>query len=97
MKKEIRILDETEPVDLADDLEPEYDIAALIDRARREGREYRGMLSGRLVRLAPDVSEVFTTSEAVNEALRTLIRALQGKSQIEIPANETSGQIEQAA
>ena len=27
-----------------------------------------------LIRLAPDVSETFTTSEAVNEALRQLIR-----------------------
>lgn len=77
MKKEIRLLDETEPVDLADDLEPEYDIAALLERARAEGREYRGMLSGRLVRLAPDVSEFFTTPEAVNETLRHVMREQQ--------------------
>ena len=77
MKREIRILEETEPVDLDDDLEPEYDIPALLERARAEGREYRGMLSGRLVRLAPDVSEFFTTAEEVNEALRRVMREMQ--------------------
>jgi hypothetical protein len=77
MNKEIRLLDENEPVNLDDDLEPEYDIAALIERARKEGREYRGIFSGRLVRLAPDVSEFFKTSEAVNEALRRVIQEMQ--------------------
>ena len=77
MQKEIRILEETEPVDLNDDLEPEYDIAALLRRARAEGREYRGMLSGRVVRLAPDVSEFFPSAEAVNEALRRVMREMQ--------------------
>ncbi len=73
MKRDIHILDENEPVDLDDELEPEYDIGALINSARSEGREYRGLLSGRLVRLAPDVSEFFTTSEAVNDALRRIM------------------------
>ena len=43
----------------------------------REGREYKGILSGRLVRLAPDVSEAFTTPEAVNDALRRVMREMQ--------------------
>jgi len=77
MQPTIRILDQNEPVDLTDQLEPEYDIEALIERARREGREYRGLLSGRLVRLAPDVSEFFETTEAVNEALRRVIKEMQ--------------------
>lgn len=77
MQKEIRILDETEPVDLNDDLEPEYDIAALLERARAEGCEYHGRLSGRVVRLAPDVSEFFPTAEAVNEALRRVMHEMQ--------------------
>lgn len=34
MKRSIWILDETEPVDLDDELEPEYDIPALLERAR---------------------------------------------------------------
>lgn len=73
MNKEIRLLDPSEPVDLDDDLEPEYDIAELVRRAKAEGREYRGMFSGRLVRLSPDVSDFFSTSEAVNDALRQVI------------------------
>ncbi|MGH9838042.1 MAG: hypothetical protein ACREEM_04585 [Blastocatellia bacterium] len=77
MNREISLLDENEPVDLDDDLESEYDIAALLDRARIEGREYRGILSGKGVRLAPDVAAVFSTSEAVNEALRTVIRVMR--------------------
>ena len=77
MNHEVRLLDEDEPVDLDDDLEPEYDIGALLDRARREGREYRGILSGKGVRLAPDAAAVFSTSEAVNEALRTVIRVMR--------------------
>jgi len=78
MQREINILDETEPVDLDDDLEAEYDIAALLRRAQAEGREYRGRLSGRVVRLAPDVSEFFPSSEAVDEALRRVMREMQG-------------------
>jgi hypothetical protein len=62
--------------DLTDGAAPEYDFAEMHRIAKEQGREYRGMLSGRLVRLAP-VSEVFNTSEAVNEALRTLIRVMR--------------------
>jgi hypothetical protein len=36
------------------DVEPEYDLAAIREQARREGREYRGILSGHLVRLSPN-------------------------------------------
>ena len=71
MKPDIRLIeDENYP---EDDIAPEYDFADLHRRAQAEGREYRGILSGRIVRLAPDVSEVFTTAEAVNEALRRVI------------------------
>ena len=67
------ILLEDDDYDLNDDVEPEYDFAELAERVRIEGREYRGQLSGRLIRLAPDVSEAFQTSEGVNEALRKII------------------------
>jgi hypothetical protein len=63
--------------DLTDVAAPEYDFAEMHRIAKEQGREYRGMLSGQLVRLAPDVSEIFNTSEAVNEALRTLIRVMR--------------------
>jgi hypothetical protein len=72
MKPIIRLIeDEDYP---ADDISPEYDFAALHERAQAEGREYRGMLAGKLVRLAPDVAEAFLTTEAVKAALRKLIQ-----------------------
>lgn len=70
MEPIIRLIDDEDYP--ADDIEPEYDFAELQRRAQAEGREYRGLLSGKLVRLAPDVAEAFPTSEAVNEALRKL-------------------------
>lgn len=73
MKHTIHLLDDND-YDLNDDVAPEYDFAALRQRAKAEGREYRGQLSGRLVRLAPDVSEVFTSADEVNEVLRQFIR-----------------------
>lgn len=60
-----------------DELGPEYDLSKLI----REG--VRGKYAGRyregtnLVLLAPDVAGVFPDEEAVNEALRLVIRLAQ--------------------
>ena len=73
MSKEIRLL-EDEDYDLDDDLPAELDLDAIRAEAKRQGREYKGKFAGKGVRLAPDVAEVFGDSEAVNEALRTLIR-----------------------
>jgi uncharacterized protein (DUF4415 family) len=65
--------------ELNDDIEPEYDFAELHRRAREEWREYRGILSRRnLVRLDPDIMDFFQTSEAVNEALRRVMREQGG-------------------
>jgi len=47
------ILDD-ESYDPTDDVEPEYDLPAIREQARREGREYRGILSAHLVRLEPN-------------------------------------------
>lgn len=63
--------------DLSDDVEPEYDFAVLKARAKELGREYRGVLSGMLVRLDPELSAFFQTPEAVNEALRRVMREMQ--------------------
>ena len=57
---------------MPDDLRPEYDLAAL-------GPGVRGKYAGRLnrttlVALQPEVAEAFPTSEAVNEALRAVLR-----------------------
>jgi len=52
-------------------LRPEYDLRSL--RVRRLGRNRKSF--GGVVRLEPDVAEVFPDAESVNEALRFLIRA----------------------
>jgi hypothetical protein len=76
MKHTIRLL-EDDDYDLNDDIAPEYDFAELHRRAKEEGREYRGILRNRFVQLDPDVAEFFKTSEAVNEALRRVMREMQ--------------------
>lgn len=58
--------------ELEDDLRPEYDFSKLQVVARGSGRRKPGEAT---VTLAPDVAEMFPTTEAVNEALRFLIRA----------------------
>lgn len=57
--------------DMEDELRPEYDLKSL--RVRRLGPG-RKSFSGSVVRLEPDVAEVFPDAESVNEALRFLIR-----------------------
>ncbi|HEU4594886.1 MAG TPA: hypothetical protein VFS10_06930 [Pyrinomonadaceae bacterium] len=56
--------------DVNDELRPEYDLRSL--RVRKLGRGRKSF--GGVVRLEPDVAEVFPDAEAVNEALRFLIR-----------------------
>lgn len=55
-----------------DDLRPEYNIKSLRVRARGPGRTALG--GAATVTLAPDVAAVFGTEQAVNEALRFLIK-----------------------
>jgi hypothetical protein len=57
--------------ELLDDLEPEYDLTTLNVRRLGSGRKSFG---GVVVRLEPDVAEIFPNAEAVNEALRFLAR-----------------------
>ncbi|MBA3532839.1 MAG: hypothetical protein H0T73_13015 [Ardenticatenales bacterium] len=57
--------------EMEDDLRAEYDLRNL--RVRKVGPQ-RTQFGAQLVQLAPDVAAVFPTSEAVNEALRFLIR-----------------------
>jgi hypothetical protein len=57
--------------ELEDDLRPEYDFHSLRVVARGPGRRKPEELT---VSLAPDVAQVFPDSEAVNEALRFLMR-----------------------
>ena len=59
-----------------DDLEPEYDLDALKGEVRGKYLE-RYRTSTNLALLAPDVRAAFPTDEAVNEALRSVIRERQ--------------------
>jgi hypothetical protein len=62
-----------------DDLRPEYDLSTL--QVRRFGPK-RTSFGGVTVRLDPDVAEMFPNADAVNEALRFLIRATQQQSSL---------------
>ncbi len=64
-------VDESE---MEDELRSEYDLKSL--RVQRLGSE-RKSFGGTTVRLEPDVAKMFPDSEAVNEALRFLIRVMQ--------------------
>lgn len=72
--------------EMEDDLRPEYDLRSL--RVRRVGPERKGF-GGQLVALAPDVAEVFPDSQAVNEALRFLIRVTRENSPVLAAAGES--------
>ncbi len=56
---------------MADKLRPEYDLKNL--EVRRLG-PHRKSFGGGVIRLEPDVAELFPSAESVNEALRFLIR-----------------------
>lgn len=60
--------------EMEDELRPEYDLKSL--RVRRLGPS-RKSFGGSVVRLEPDVAEVFPNAESVNEALRFLIRIVK--------------------
>ena len=57
--------------EMDDELRPEYDLKSL--RVRKVG-PLRAGFGRNFVQLAPDVAAVFPDSDAVNEALRFLIR-----------------------
>lgn len=75
MKHKVTLL-EDDNYDLEDDIAPEYDFAAMRRDTERE-RRFRTQAAGRVVRLAPDVADAFSTAEAVNEALRRVMREAQ--------------------
>ena len=71
--------------DMNDELRPEYDLRSL--RVRKLGRERKSF--GEVIRLEPDVAEVFPDAEAVNEALRFLIRVTKENQPIHHPEGDT--------
>ena len=71
---------------MSDELRPEYDLKSL--RVRRLGPGRKGF--GSVVRLEPDVAEVFPDAESVNEALRFLIRITkENKFALRAPERDT--------
>lgn len=64
---------------MEDDLRTEYDLTSLRVRRLGPGRKSFG---GTTVRLEPDVAEIFPNADAVNEALRFLIRVMQDNQAI---------------
>jgi hypothetical protein len=58
----------------ADDLRPEYDLGKILKGGVQGKYADRYREGTNLVLLAPDVAEAFPTDEAVNEALRLVIR-----------------------
>ena len=57
--------------EINDELRSEYDLKSLRIRRLGPGRK---SFEGSVVRLEPDVAQVFPDAESVNEALRFLIR-----------------------
>jgi hypothetical protein len=76
---------------MEDDLRPEYDLKSL--QVRKLGSR-RKSFGGTTVRLEPDVAEMFPNAEAVNEALRFLIRVMQ-ENQALAPKMQPSPLLEQ--
>lgn len=60
-----------------DELRPEYDLKGLRIRKLAPGRK---SFAGSVVRLEPDVAQVFPDAASVNEALRFLIRVTKDNS-----------------
>ena len=59
------------------ELRPEYDLAELLKGGKRGKYASQYQQGTNLVLLAPDVAEVFTDEESVNEALRLVMRLAQ--------------------
>ena len=69
-------------LELEDDLRPEYYLKSLRVRRLGSGRKSFGSST---VRLEPDVAAIFPSADAVNEALRFLIRVTQQNQPTEVP------------
>ena len=78
---------------MEDELRSEYDLKSLRIRKLGPGRKNFG---GTTVRLEPDVAEIFPDANAVNEALRFLIKVmhknqpLASKMQFNVPLKQTN-------
>ena len=66
--------------ELEDELRPEYDFSKMQIVRRGSGRKQPKEIT---VTLAPDVAKKFPTSEAVNEALRLIIKVADETSNLQ--------------
>ena len=73
-------------LEMEDDLRTEYDLKSLRVRKLGTGRKSFG---GTTVRLEPDVAEIFPSANAVNEALRFLIRVMRN-NQASVPTAQSN-------
>ncbi|MGH9855951.1 MAG: hypothetical protein ACREBD_39450 [Blastocatellia bacterium] len=63
--------------EMEDELRPEYDLTELLKGGVRGKYVSRYRAGTNVVVLAPDVARAFPTEEAVNEALRLVVRMAQ--------------------
>jgi hypothetical protein len=76
---------------IEEELRAEYDLKSLRVRKLGSGRKNFG---GSTVRLEPDVAEIFSSADAVNEALRFLIKVMQ-QNQIPTFTEQSNAALEQ--
>lgn len=70
-------IDNTHPADSVNELRPEYDLPQLLSGGSRGKYAARYQKGVNLVLLDPDVAAAFTSAEAVNEALRLVMKMAQ--------------------
>ncbi len=66
--------------EMEDELRPEYDFSNMKIVGRSNGRKQSEEIT---VTLAPDVAKKFPTSEAVNEALRLIIKVADQTGEVQ--------------
>ncbi|MCY7390573.1 MAG: hypothetical protein LH647_03460 [Leptolyngbyaceae cyanobacterium CAN_BIN12] len=74
-------------LDMDDDLRSEYDLKSLRVRKFGSGRK---SFNATTVRLEPDVAEMFPDADAVNQALRFLIRVMQDNQALDDTQSNTA-------
>ncbi|CAN5770997.1 hypothetical protein BH20ACI4_BH20ACI4_19550 [soil metagenome] len=67
--------------EMEDEIRPEYDFSKMQVVGRGKGRKQSEEIT---VTLAPDVAKKFPTSEAVNEALRLVIKVADEANKIQV-------------
>jgi hypothetical protein len=73
-----------------DDIRPEYDLASM--QVRRMGKD-RKSFAGHMVRLEDDVAEMFPSAEAVNDALRLVMRIIQQNQKLALSSEEAARRV----